>query len=234
MKSQIRPTSRKSSEYATILATALLAACGGGEGGGAAGGGTPSDSPLLAPASLDATAPESYRARFETSKGDFVIEVQRALSPNGADRFYNLVSSGYYDGVRFFRVIDGFMAQFGMHGDPAVTAAWRSAPIQDDPVMASNMRGTVTFAMTGQPNSRTTQIFINFGDNVQLDGMGFAPFGQVVDGMDVVDALYSGYGEGAPNGAGPSQGQIQAEGNRYLEAEFPQLDHVIRATIVGS
>jgi peptidyl-prolyl cis-trans isomerase A (cyclophilin A) len=233
MKSKIRPRSPKPSEYATILATALLAACGGGEGGGAAGGGTSADSPLLAPASLNATAPESYRARFETSKGDFVIEVQRALSPNGADRFYNLVSSGYYDGVRFFRVIDGFMAQFGMHGDPAVTAAWRSAPIQDDPVMASNLRGTVTFAMTGQPNSRTTQIFINFGDNVQLDGMGFAPFGQVVDGMDVVDALYSGYGEGAPNGAGPSQGQIQAEGNRYLEAEFPQLDHVIRATIVG-
>jgi peptidyl-prolyl cis-trans isomerase A (cyclophilin A) len=234
MNSEIRPTSRKPSEYATILATALLVACGGGEGGGAAGGGTSADSPLLAPASLTATAPESYQVRFETSKGDFVIEVQRALSPNGADRFYNLVSNGYYDDVRFFRVIDGFMAQFGMHGDPAVTAAWRSAPIQDDPVMASNMRGTVTFAMTGQPNSRTTQIFINFGDNVQLDGMGFAPFGQVVDGMDVVDALYSGYGEGAPNGAGPSQGQIQAEGNRYLEAEFPQLDHVIRATIVGS
>jgi peptidyl-prolyl cis-trans isomerase A (cyclophilin A) len=233
MKSDRRTSSRKSSQLAMIAVTLSVVACGGGDGGGAANGGTPSDSPLLAPSSLDLIAPESYRARFETSKGAFVIEVRRSLSPNGADRFYNLVSNGYYDGVRFFRVLDGFMAQFGMHGDPAVTAAWRAAPIPDDPVMASNVRGTVTFAMTGQPNSRTTQVFINFGDNVQLDGMGFAPFGQVVEGMDVVDQLYSGYGEGAPNGTGPSQAQIQAQGNRYLEAEFPRLDHIIRATIVG-
>jgi peptidyl-prolyl cis-trans isomerase A (cyclophilin A) len=193
------------------------------------------DSPLLDPASaaMNATAPDSYRARFETSRGDFVIEVQRALSPRGADRFYNLVTNGYYDGVRFFRVIDGFMAQLGLHGDPQVTARWRTASIPDDPVAASNTRGTVTFAMTSQPNSRTTQIFINFGDNVQLDGMGFAPFGQVVDGMDVVDQLHSGYGEGAPNGQGPDQGRIQAEGNSYLEEDFPQLDYVIRATIAA-
>jgi peptidyl-prolyl cis-trans isomerase A (cyclophilin A) len=190
---------------------------------------------LLDPASaaMNATAPDSYRARFETSRGDFVIEVQRALSPRGADRFYNLVTNGYYDGVRFFRVIDGFMAQLGLHGDPQVTARWRTASIPDDPVAASNTRGTVTFAMTSQPNSRTTQIFINFGDNVQLDGMGFAPFGQVVDGMDVVDQLHSGYGEGAPNGQGPDQGRIQAEGNSYLEEDFPQLDYVIRATIAA-
>lgn len=215
---------------AAILLTLTVTACGGEEGGQEL-----PDNPLLYPAAPDmnATAPDMYRARFETSAGTFVIEVHRDWAPVGADRFYNLVSSGYYDDVRFFRVIDGFMAQFGMHGDPQVTARWRSAQIPDDPVAGSNTRGTVTFAMTGQPNSRTTQVFINFGDNMNLDGMGFAPFGQVVDGMDVVDELYSGYGEGAPNGSGPSQAQIQAEGNRYLESEFPQLDYVVRATIVG-
>lgn len=231
MSSDRAATARRTRDVATLLTfVALLTACGG-EGGG----GTPVDSPLLDPASaaMNATAPDSYRARFETSRGDFVIEVQRALSPRGADRFYNLVTNGYYDGVRFFRVIDGFMAQLGLHGDPQVTARWRTASIPDDPVAASNTRGTVTFAMTSQPNSRTTQIFINFGDNVQLDGMGFAPFGQVVDGMDVVDQLHSGYGEGAPNGQGPDQGRIQAEGNSYLEEDFPQLDYVIRATIAA-
>lgn len=209
-----------------------LVSCGGE---GADGGGLPEGSPLLDPASaaMNQTAPETYRARFETSRGTFVVEVQRSLAPRGADRFYNLVANGFYDGVRFFRVIDGFMAQFGLHGDPRVTARWRSASIPDDPVRASNTRGMVTFAMTGQPNSRTTQVFINFADNAQLDGMGFAPFGQVIEGMDVVDQLYSGYGEGAPNGSGPSQARIQAEGNRYLETEFPRLDHVIRATIVA-
>jgi peptidyl-prolyl cis-trans isomerase A (cyclophilin A) len=181
---------------------------------------------------MTATAPDSYRVLFETTAGDFVVEVQRALSPNGADRFYNLVRGGFYDGVRFFRVIDGFMAQFGMHGDPQVTAAWRAAPIQDDSVRASNTRGMVTFAMTGQPNSRTTQVFISYRDNSNLDAMGFAPFGEVVEGMDVVDQLHSGYGEGAPNGSGPSQAQIQAQGNEYLGSEFPELDYIERATIV--
>jgi len=191
------------------------------------------DNPLLYPAApaMNEQAPDMYRARFETSKGDFVIEVHREWAPIGADRFYNLVNAGYYDDVRFFRVISGFMAQFGMHGDPLVTAQWRAAPIQDDPVVGSNTRGTVTFAMTGQPNSRTTQIFINFGNNTNLDGMGFAPFGEVVEGMEVVDQLYSGYGEGAPRGAGPDQGQIQGRGNEYLNADFPNLDYVIRATI---
>jgi len=223
---------RRTKPSAMLPLLALLVAGCGGEGGGE--GGTPADSPLLAPSSaaMTATAPDSYRARFETTAGDFVVEVRRELSPNGADRFYNLVRNGYYDGVRFFRVIDGFMAQFGMHGDPQVTAAWRAAPIQDDPVVASNRRGMVTFAMTGQPNSRTTQVFVNYRDNANLDAMGFAPFGEVVEGMDVVDQLYSGYGEGAPNGSGPSQAQIQAQGNRYLEAEFPQLDYIERATIV--
>jgi peptidyl-prolyl cis-trans isomerase A (cyclophilin A) len=226
-------TNRRAKTLPVLLVSlALFAGCGGE--GGAGGGGTAADSPLLDPtsAAMTATAPDSYRVRFETTAGDFVVEVRRALSPNGADRFYNLVRNGYYEDVRFFRVIDGFMAQFGMHGDPQVTAAWRAAPIQDDPVAASNARGTVTFAMTGQPNSRTTQVFINYRDNSNLDAMGFAPFGEVVEGMDVVDQLHSGYGEGAPNGSGPSQAQIQSEGNEYLASEFPELDYIERATIV--
>lgn len=208
----------------------LLAGCGGE---GAAGGGTPPAGALLDPTSaeMNATAPDTYRVRFETTAGAFVVEVRRELAPNGADRFYNLARSGFYDGVRFFRVIDRFMAQFGMHGDPQVTAAWRAAPIPDDPVAASNTRGMVTFAMTNQPNSRTTQVFINYRDNSNLDAMGFAPFGEVVEGMDVVDGLYSGYGEGAPSGMGPPQAQIQAQGNDYLEQEFPQLDYIERAIV---
>ena len=224
---------RSETRLLALLAAAALAVGCGGEGD-SAGGAAPADSPLLNPTSAEmtATAPETYRARFETTAGDFVVQVQRSLSPNGADRFYNLVRNGYYDGVRFFRVIDGFMAQFGMHGDPQVTAAWRAAPIPDDSVRASNTRGMVTFAMTGQPNSRTTQVFINYRDNSNLDAMGFAPFGEVVEGMDVVDQLYSGYGEGAPNGSGPAQAQIQAQGNEYLEEQFPELDYIERATIV--
>ena len=227
-------TYRPANRFALLPIVALLLAGCGGEGDSASGGPTASDDPLLNPTSpeMTATAPDTYQVRFETTKGDIVVQVQRSLSPNGADRFYNLVRNGYYEGVRFFRVIDGFMAQFGMHGDPRVTAALRAAPIQDDPVMASNTRGMVTFAMTGQPNSRTTQVFINYRDNSNLDAMGFAPFGEVVEGMDVVDQLYSGYGEGAPNGSGPSQAQIQAEGNEYLERDFPQLDYIERATIV--
>jgi len=215
---------------ASLLSVLLVAAaCGGSEDA------APLDdtSPLMSPASdaMNRTAPDVFRARFETSKGDFVIEVQREWAPQGADRFYSLVSNGYYEGVHFFRVIDGFMAQFGIHGDPAVAARWRQAPITDDPVTQSNSRGSVTFAMTGQPNSRTTQLFINFMDNTNLDGMGFAPFGRVVEGMDVVDQLYSGYGEGAPRGNGPDQNRIQTEGSQYLASDFPELDSVVRATI---
>ena len=209
----------------------MLAACGG-DGGSE---GVASDSPLLNPmsAELNDMAPAVFRARFETSEGDFVVEVQREWAPNGADRFYNLVVNGYYDGVRFFRVIGGFMAQFGIHGDPLVSANWRMAQIPDDPVVESNTRGMLSFAQTSQPNSRTAQIFINFGDNTNLDVMGFAPFGRVVEGMDVVDGLYAGYGEGAPGGNGPSQTQLQSEGNAYLQSQFPELDYVERATIVG-
>lgn len=187
--------------------------------------------PLMNPSALNETAPASYRVRFETTKGDFVIGVHRDWSPNGADRFYNLAKNGFYDGIRFFRVIDGFMAQFGISGDPARSAVWRKASILDDPVVESNTRGRVTFAMTGQPNSRTTQVFVNFGDNTNLDSQGFAPFGEIVEGMDVVDALHAGYGEGAPRGAGPDQGRMQMQGNEYLEAEFPDLDHVISTSI---
>ena len=160
-----------------------------------------------------------------------MIEVHRDWSPQGADRFYNLVRTGYYDGVRFFRVISGFMAQFGIHGDPAVSARWRERRIPDDPVRQSNVRGAVSYAMAG-PNTRTTQLFINFGDNSRLDGSGFSPFGQVVEGMDVVDRLNAEYGEGAPRGAGPDQSRIQAEGNAYLERDFPRLDFVRRATVL--
>jgi len=188
-------------------------------------------SPLANPAALTEQAPATYKAKFDTTKGSFVIEVNRAWAPRGADRFYNLVKNGFYDNVRFFRVLDGFMAQFGIHGDPAVMANWRVARIPDDPVRASNTRGTISFATSG-PNTRTTQVFINFGNNGALDRMGFAPFGKVVSGMKVVDALYSGYGEGAPQGRGPDQRRMQMEGNGYLAQNFKQWDYIKKATIV--
>jgi peptidyl-prolyl cis-trans isomerase A (cyclophilin A) len=188
---------------------------------------------LLDPKLANETAPEKYQVKLETTKGDLVVEVTRAWSPHGADRFYNLVKIGYYDDTAFFRVISGFMAQIGINGDPKVNAAWRGAGIPDDPVVQSNTRGMVTFAMSSQPNSRTTQIFFNYSDgNKQLDGMRFAPFGKVVKGMDVIDKLYSGYGEGAPQGRGPSQQRVQLEGNAYLKSEFPKLDYITKATIV--
>ncbi|HXG98200.1 MAG TPA: peptidylprolyl isomerase [Gemmatimonadales bacterium] len=175
-------------------------------------------------------APDSFRVRVSTTKGDFVIAVHRAWAPHGVDRFFNLVRAGFYDGVRFFRVIPGFMAQFGIHGDTAVTAAWRPRVIPDDPVRRTNGRGMVTFATAG-PGTRTTQIFINFGDNNRLDAGGFAPFGQVVEGMEVVDALYGGYGEGAPNGRGPDQYRLNVEGEKYLARQFPKLDKITKARV---
>jgi peptidyl-prolyl cis-trans isomerase A (cyclophilin A) len=181
-------------------------------------------------AGMRAAAPAVFKAKFETSAGAFTVEVHRDWAPQGADRFYNLARSGYFDGVRFFRVISGFMAQFGIHGDPAVSAAWRPARIPDDPVKQSNSRGMVTFATAG-PNTRTTQFFINFGDNAMLDGQGFAPFGRVVEGMETVDKIHAGYGEGAPRGRGPDQGRIQAEGNKYLEKDFPKLDYIKSVTV---
>lgn len=185
---------------------------------------------LRNPEALTQRAPATFKANFDTSKGTFVVEVHRDWAPQGADRFYNLVANGFFNEVRFFRVIEGFMAQFGIHGNPTVQAAWRNAQIKDDPVQQSNRRGYVVFATAG-PNTRTTQLFINFGDNTGLDKQGFAPFGQVVSGMEVVDQIYNGYGEGAPRGKGPDQGRIQKEGNAYLSKEFPRLDFIKSATI---
>jgi len=188
-------------------------------------------SPSLSnPASLREQAPAVYKARFETSKGVFVVEVQREWAPNGADRFYNLVKHGFYDDVRFFRVISGFMVQFGINGDPRISAQWRTARIPDDPVKQSNRRGMITYAMAG-PDTRTSQVFINFADNAALDRQGFSPFGRVISGMAVVDALNAEYGEGAPRGRGPDQARIQMEGNAYLNSAFPRLDYVKKATI---
>lgn len=177
-------------------------------------------------------APDRFTVRMETTKGPLLIDVTREWAPNGADRFYTLVREGYFTDVAFFRVIEGFMAQGGIHGDPQVSARWRDRRIPDDPPRQSNTRGMVSFAMAG-PNTRTTQFFINLVDNSRLDSMGFAPFGRVRD-MSVVDRLHSGYGEGAPRGRGPDQGRIQREGNAYLRADFPQLDYIRSATIEGS
>jgi len=177
-----------------------------------------------------AQAPDQYTVELDTTKGAIVIEVRREWAPHGADRFHELVQNGYYTDVAFFRVVGGFMAQVGISGDPAANTEWREKRIPDDPVKASNTRGTVTFATSG-PDSRTTQFFINFGDNSRLDGMGFAPFGKVKD-MAPVDALYDGYGEGAPRGRGPSQGLIQTRGNAYLRESFPNLDYIKGAKIL--
>jgi len=185
---------------------------------------------LANPSVLKEQAPATYKVRFDTSRGVFVIQVTRAWAPQGADRFYNLVKNGFYDNVRFFRVIAGFMVQFGINGDPAIMARWREAPINDDPVTQSNKRGTITFATAG-PNTRTSQVFINFADNTNLDASGFAPFGRVVSGMEVVDALNAEYGEGAPRGRGPDQSRMQREGNAYLAKEFQRLDFVKKATV---
>jgi peptidyl-prolyl cis-trans isomerase A (cyclophilin A) len=192
----------------------------------------PTNAKLLKPEAATEKAPATFKAKFETSKGEFVVEIHRDWSPNGADRFYNLIKLGYYNHTRFFRVVDGFMVQWGIHGDPAVNPKWSSATIQDDKVKESNKRGFITFAKTGMPNSRTTQVFINFKDNGRLDGMGFSPFGKIIKGMDIVDSLYKGYGEGAPQGRGPSQGRLQAEGNAYLKKDFPKMDWIKSTSIV--
>ena len=175
----------------------------------------------------DEQAPATFRARFETSQGPLVIEVHREWAPLGADRFYTLVKGGFYDGVRFFRVVSGFMAQFGLSGDPKVQAAWASANLMDEPAKQSNLRGFVTFAKESSPNTRYTMVFINYKDNSYLDADGFAPFGQVVVGMDVVDKLYGGYGRTNV----PDQRRIKSEGNVYLTSEYPKLDFIKTATI---
>ncbi|MAG32933.1 MAG: hypothetical protein CL908_18810 [Deltaproteobacteria bacterium] len=187
---------------------------------------------LLRPDRITENGPHYYRVLFETTKGKIVIEVKRSWSPRGADRFYHLVRLGFYDDTAFFRVLNGFMAQFGLNGDPKVSQAWQGAQINDDEVTQSNTKGMLSFAKSSLPNSRTTQVFINYANNSRLDGMGFSPFGRVVEGMDVAMKLYNGYGEGAPSGRGPAQGRIQQEGNAYLKRDFPKLDRIKKATIL--
>jgi peptidyl-prolyl cis-trans isomerase A (cyclophilin A) len=179
-----------------------------------------------APSAAATPAPDSFRVAFETTRGSFVVDVIRAWSPRGVDRFHELVNAGYFTDIAFIRVLPGFVAQFGMHGDPAVNRRWDDRPILDDPVVQSNKRGTIVFATSG-PNTRGNQFFINYADNTRLDGMGFSPFGRVVEGMSVVDSIYAGYRET------PDQERVAAEGNAYLKREFPRLDYIKSARIVG-
>jgi len=190
-------------------------------------------SPLLSasPPSLDLPAPDSFVVRFATTRGEFDLMVHRDWAPRGADRVYSLVRHRYYDGARFFRVVPNFVAQFGIAADSALTAAVRGKRIPDDSVLRSNVRGTLSFA-AGGPNTRTSQLFLNLRDNQRLDHLGFAVLAQVVAGMDVVDSLYQGYGEGAPRGQGPTQDRITREGDAYLARDFPRLDQIRRTSIV--
>jgi peptidyl-prolyl cis-trans isomerase A (cyclophilin A) len=192
---------------------------------------SPYDRVLLRPALLTAKAPATFQVKFTTTKGDFTISVTRAWAPLGADRFYNLVRHHFYDNTTFFRALKGFVVQWGISAYPPVTAAWEHAPIQDDPVVQSNGKGYVTYAMGG-PNTRTTQLFINLVDNKRLDGMGFPAFGQVTEGMDVVESIYTGYGEGAPDGQGPEQGKIEKLGKPYLDKNFDKLDSIKTTTLI--
>jgi peptidyl-prolyl cis-trans isomerase A (cyclophilin A) len=180
---------------------------------------------LLKPAEMKAQAPDTFQVKFETSAGDFTVKVNRAWAPLGADRFYNLVDHGFFDGAAFFRVVPNFIVQFGLGPHPEVNGVWRGASFKDDPVKESNRPGTITFATAG-PNTRTTQLFINFGNNNFLDRQGFSPFGEVTQGMDVVKKLHASYGEK------PDQHQITTKGKAYLEQNFPKLDTIKSATIV--
>jgi len=177
-------------------------------------------------------APDVSKVKFETTKGPFLIEVYRDWAPRGVDRFYNLVRTGFFDDSRFFRVRPGFIAQFGIPGDPRIAAVWKGQTIPDDPVRQSNNRGTIAYAMTG-PDTRTTQLYINISENSRLDADGFSPIGRVIEGMETVDQLYSGYGEDAGGGMrGGKQGKIFEGGNAYLDREFPKLDKLVRASVV--
>lgn len=185
-------------------------------------------SPKVVDLPKQAPAPDVFRVKLETSKGGIIIEVVRAWAPSGADRFHTLVKIGFYDDCRFFRVIKGFMAQTGMNGDPRVTFDWQHAEFKDDPVVKSNLRGYVTYGKSSFPDSRTTHVFINYGDNSRLDSTGFAPFGRVVEGMDIADSLFNGYGQT------PNQTKIGDRGNEYLNEKFPKLDFIKKATIVSA
>jgi peptidyl-prolyl cis-trans isomerase A (cyclophilin A) len=189
---------------------------------------------LLAPktAELAKQAPDSFRVEFTTSKGKIVVKVYRAWAPNGVDRFYYLAKNHFFDGARFFRAMPGFVVQFGLSGDPRVNDVWDDMRIADDPVKQSNQKGYLTYAMAG-PNTRTTQLFINLNDNRRLDAMGFAPIGRVIEGMEAVETLYTGYGDGAPRGRGPEQDKIRKLGEAYLKTDFPLLDRVIKTKVVN-
>ena len=189
--------------------------------------------PLLDPAApaVNLTAPAEFKVKFETSKGDVVLKITRDWAPKGADRVFSLAKNGFFDECRFYRVLPKFVAQFGIHGDPAVSAKWREARLDDDPVKEKNTRGRVTFAKSG-PNTRTTNLFISLKDNTSLDSQGFAPIGEIIEGIDVVDQLHSGYGDGAPKGRGPSQKKIYEEGNAWLQKEFKDLDFIKTAKVV--
>ena len=180
---------------------------------------------LAADEKASGQAPDSYKVKFETSKGNFTVEVTRKWAPNGADRFYELVQKDFYKEARFFRVVPNFMVQWGINAEPDVQKKWRPATIKDDPVVASNQRGFITYATSG-PNSRTTQLFINFKDNSFLDSQGFSPFGRVTEGMSVVDSINAEYGER------PQQGAIQSQGNAYLKSSFPRLDFIKSITLL--
>lgn len=207
----------------------VIAACGGTNDAGDSESSI-ARSPLLRPDNYMETAPDRYQVRLETSAGDVVIQVYREWGPIGADRFYNLAKGGYYDDSRVYRVVDGFMAQFGLHENPYVSQAWKSEFLVDDPVVESNTRGRVAFAKGGR-HTRTTEIFISYKDNSALDGEGFTPIGEVVEGMEAVDAFYADYGDGPPRGDGPYQAMAAARGNEYLDADFPELTRIVRATV---
>lgn len=207
-----------------LLLALVLTGCPGGQGGQ---GGSEAASP--APSSSKPV----YQVELETTKGKVVIEVHPEWAPIGEARFRELVESGYFDGCSFFRVVEGFVVQFGISGDPAQTAKWKDQTIADEAVVGTNARGTLTFAKTQAPNSRTTQLFINLADNPRLDGMGFSPFAKVVSGMEIVDSFYAGYGEGAPRGNGPDQQLLNSQGDAYVKAKFPKLDKIISAKVVS-
>jgi len=185
----------------------------------------------LRPALLKDKAPEQYQVKFTTTRGDFTVTVTRGWAPLGADRFYSLVKHHFYDNASFFRVLPGFVVQFGISAYPPVSAAWKKTEIKDDPVAQSNKRGYIVFATAGK-DTRTTQVFINLVDNKRLDSMGFAPFGQVTEGMNVVEMMYEGYGEGAPQGAGPDQSKIEEQGKPYLDKGWPKLDYIKTTTLL--
>lgn len=226
------PQASSSAVAAANAASAAPSAAPATSASAATAGGRDGNDPLFHPEKATEKAPDVFKVKFSTTKGDFVVQVTRAWAPNGADRFYNLVKLGFYDGVRFHRAIDDFMVQFGIHPEPAVNGAWYRAYFPDDPVVKSNRRGFVTFAHAGK-DTRTTQIFISYVDKqARLDTQGFSPFGQVVEGMKVVDSFYKGYGELAPKGKGPNASKIQREGYGYLDENFPKLDAIKEAKIV--